>query len=248
MHYLVASDLHYRLPQLDWIVDQSDDVDAVVLVGDHLDLAGHVDLGAQIAFMKRYLERLAETTHVIVDSGNHDLSVRGDHGEKLAGWLHELDEVITTDGQAVEIGTDLVSSCAWWEGPVTRAQVVDQLATDAHRRPTDGAWIWAYHSPPDASPTSWSGSRHYGDDLLNELIAEHQPDVVLTGHVHEAPLRPDGSWFDVIGTTVVLNAGRQAGPVPAHIMLDTGAGEATWWTFESGERVLALDAPTTPGR
>ena len=82
MHYLVASDLHYRLPQLDWIVDQSDDVDAVVLVGDHLDLAGHVDLGAQIAFMKRYLERLAETTHVIVDSGNHDLSVRGDHGDR----------------------------------------------------------------------------------------------------------------------------------------------------------------------
>ena len=43
---LVASDLHYRLPQLDWIADQAPEFDAVVLVGDHLDLAGHADLSA----------------------------------------------------------------------------------------------------------------------------------------------------------------------------------------------------------
>lgn len=242
MRYLVASDLHYRLPQLDWIADQAAEFDAVVLVGDHLDLAGHVDLGAQIALMKRYFARLAETTRVVVNSGNHDLSRRGDHGEKLADWLLELDDAVVTDGQRLAIGPDLVSSCAWWEGPTTKQAVVDQLRADAEHRPADGTWVWAYHSPPDRSPTSWSGRRYYGDELLNELLTEHRPDVVLTGHVHEAPLRPDGSWFDTIGDTVVLNAGRQSGPVPAHIIIDTAEGEARWWTFEAGEHVVALAA------
>lgn len=236
----MASDLHYRLPQLDWIAEQASDFDAVILAGDHLDLAGHADLGAQIALMKRYLAQLAESTQVIVNSGNHDLSARADHGEKVAGWLLELDPAVTTDGGTVTVGTDLVSSCAWWEGPVTKGSLVEQLRRDADRRPTDGCWIWVYHSPPDASPTSWSGRRHFGDETLNELIETHAPDLVLSGHVHEAPLRPDGSWHDRIGDTVVLNAGRQSGPIPAHIVVDTDEREARWWTMESGERVVGV--------
>jgi Icc-related predicted phosphoesterase len=89
-------------------------------------------------------------------------------------------------------------------------------------------WIWAYHSPPDKSPTSWSGKRHFGDELLNDLAKLHQPDIVLTGHVHEAPFRDDGSWHDRIGDTLVLNAGRQTGPVPAHLVVDTTARQVTW--------------------
>ena len=76
--------------------------------------------------------------------------------------------------------------------------------------------------------------------MLNGLIAEHSPDVVLAGHVHEAPLRPDGSWHDRIGGTLVLNAGRQAGPAPAHLILDTGAGEVMWWTIESGAETISI--------
>jgi hypothetical protein len=49
--------------------------------------------------------------------------------------------------------------------------------------------------------------------------------------VHEAPFRPDGSWHDRVGSTLVVNAGRQSGPVPAHLIVDTDAREVTWWTF-----------------
>lgn len=238
MRYLLASDLHYRLTQLDWIAEQTPDFDAVVLSGDHLDLAGHADLVAQIAMMTRYFGRLAEAATVVVNSGNHDLSLRGDHGEKHAAWLLELPPEVNSDGSTTVVGTDVVSSCAWWEGPATKDAVRSQLA--ATERPADGAWIWAYHSPPDASPTSWSGRRHYGDDLLNELIEAHAPDLVLSGHVHEAPLVPDGSWHDRIGDTVVLNAGRQAGDIPAHIIIDTAAGTAERWTFESGLQSISF--------
>jgi Icc-related predicted phosphoesterase len=237
MRYLVASDLHFVLQQFDWIADQAGAFDAVVLSGDHLDVAGRVEIHAQAAMITAFLGKLADETTVVVNSGNHDLIGRGEHGEKMALWLDDLDDRVVRDGQCVIVGDDLISACCWWEGPVTRGALEAQLAADADRRPASGSWIWAYHSPPDRSPTSWSGRRYFGDDVLNRLIQEHDPTVVLTGHVHESPFRPDGSWHDRVGGTLVFNAGRQPGPVPAHIILDTGTDEAMWWTFEASETI-----------
>jgi Icc-related predicted phosphoesterase len=237
VRYLIASDLHFGLQQFDWIAEQAPDFDAVILCGDHLDVAGHVDIRAQASLITAYLAKLADHTVVVVNSGNHDLIGRGDHGEKAALWLADLDPRVVRDGQRVEVGTDLVSACCWWEGPVTRGALEAQLAADAARRPAAGSWIWAYHSPPDGSPTSWSGQRYYGDAVLNALIAEHRPTVVVSGHVHESPFRPDGSWHDRVDGALVLNAGRQPGPVPAHIILDTDAEQAMWWTFETSETI-----------
>jgi len=231
VRYLVASDLHYALPQLDWIADQADAFDAVILAGDHLDAAGRADLSAQIALTVAFFGRLADETKVVVNSGNHDLTGRRDDGEKSALWLSRIDERVTRDGESYRCGDDLITACAWWEADASRGELEAQLAEAAESRPA-GRWIWVYHSPPDRSPTSWSGHRHYGDDVLNRLIETHRPDIVLTGHVHEAPFRPDGSWHDRIGETLVLNAGRQPGPIPAHLILDTTTGEIDWWTFE----------------
>jgi len=230
VQYLVASDLHYGLQQFDWIAEQASGFDAVILAGDHLDVVGRVDLNAQIALVLAFLGRLADTTTVIANSGNHDLNERRPDGEKSATWLSDADPRVVTDGATTLIGDDLVSACCWWEGPHTRAELERQLAAAAERR-AGRQWIWVYHSPPDDSPTSRSGKRHFGDPVLNELIAEHHPDLVLTGHVHEAPFQPDGSFHDLIGTTLVVNAGRQPGPVPAHLIVDTDAHSVDWWTF-----------------
>ena len=94
--------------------------------------------------------------------------------------------------------------------------------TDRHR------WIWVYHWPPLGSPTCWTGRRDYGDADLGGWIGQHRPDFVLTGHVHESPFKPDGSWIDRIGSTWILNAGHQRGPVPARIELDLDERRATW--------------------
>jgi Icc-related predicted phosphoesterase len=74
--------------------------------------------------------------------------------------------------------------------------------------------------------------------VLNALVERFEPDLVLTGHVHDAPFRPEGSWHDRIGSTVVLNAGRQPGPVPAHIIVDTGERTADWWSFEDQDSIV----------
>lgn len=238
MQYLVASDLHYELRQLDWIAERADEFDAVLLVGDHLDLGGRVDLQAQIAMFTAYFGRLADVTTVVVNSGNHDLTVRRPDGEKTAGWMRSLDVRIHTDGTCLAVGDDLISVCGWWEGSATLAELEQQLECDAGGR-TDGPWIWAYHAPPDRSPTSWGGSRYYGDDVLNRLIGQHRPDLVLTGHVHDSPFRPEGSWHDRIGDTLVLNAGRHTGPMPAHLVVDTGTRSVEWWsTYDRGELAI----------
>ena len=234
------ADLHYTLPQLDWVMSVAADYDLVVLAGDHLDIASLVEPDTQITVVLEYLARLAQKTTIVACSGNHDLDERNALDERAAQWLARASAAgVFVDGTSYETTDTFVTVCPWWDGPLTRDVVDRQLAADAAR--VDGRrWIWAYHAPPDASPTSWTGSRHYGDDDLVRWIDEHRPDVVLCGHVHQSPFMTEGGWIDHIGTTVVVNAGRQPGPVPTFIQLDTASGTASWSSYEGvDERAMA---------
>lgn len=237
---MVASDLHYTLPQLDWVVSVAGAYDLVVLAGDHLDISSIVDPDAQIAVVVEYLARLAAKTAVVACSGNHDLNTENELGERAAPWLERARAAgVVVDGMSFGTASELVTVCAWWDGPRTREVVGAQLAADAEHV-AGRRWIWVYHAPPDASPTSWTGQRHYGDDDLVAWIGEHHPDLVLTGHVHQSPFVDDGAWIDTLGSTVVVNAGRQPGPVPAHIEIDTEAAIARWsWYAGIDEQPLA---------
>jgi Icc-related predicted phosphoesterase len=224
---LLVSDLHYVLPQFDWVVRAADRFDVVVLAGDHLDVSSPVPLEAQSVVVLRYADLIAEQTTVVVSSGNHDLTGPDAAGEQCALWLDEArSKGVPTDGQSLELGDVLITICPWWDGDVGKAAVAAQLARDAVRRPA--RWIWVYHWPPTSSPTSWTGKRHYGDPDLEGWIAEFAPDIVLTGHVHQSPFKPEGSWIDRIGSTWVCNAGNQIGQVPARIEIDLEANEAVW--------------------
>ena len=64
--------------------------------------------------------------------------------------------------------------------------------------------------------------------MLAGWIKRHEPDLVLTGHVHQAPFVSGGGWVDRIGPTWVLNAGQQPGPVPARVEVDLDVGAAVW--------------------
>jgi Icc-related predicted phosphoesterase len=241
MRILLVSDLHYTLKQLDWVVASAGEYDVVVLAGDHLDIASIVEPDAQIAVMLEYLARISAKTTLIACSGNHDLNGRNDLGERAAGWLEAArGSGVFVDGMTYEGDGVMVTVCPWWDGPKSRDQVDEQLAADA-ARVGDRTWIWVYHAPPDDSPTSWTGKRHYGDTDLVAWIDQHHPAAVLCGHVHTSPWMPDGSWQDRIGSTLVLNAGRQPGPVPSHIELDTDAGTMVWSSYDGAdEQPLAV--------
>ena len=242
MQLLLTSDFHYNLRQLDWLVSVADQFDVVVVAGDHLDISSPVALESQSVVVLRYLSRLAERTTVIASSGNHDLTARNLHGEKTAAWLLEGRQVgALVDGDSFDKGDMRVTVCPWWDGPSTRADVDAQLREQADDRAS--CWVWVYHPPPAGSPTAVGQRRSYGDGDLRAWIDELRPDVVLTGHVHEAPFVDGGSWFEHSGGTWTFNAGRiGVGAVPNHVVLDLDDRLASW--YGGGETAeLALDRP-----
>jgi hypothetical protein len=188
----------------------------------------------------KYLRQLMEKTQVIASSGNHDLDARLE-GEKVARWMEKVRALgIPTDGDSLERDDVLFTICPWWDGPRTCRAVGEQLARDAERR--RGRWVWVYHAPPSDSPTSWNGKQHYGDDELARWIDAYQPDLVLTGHIHQSPFAKGGSWADQRGRTWIFNSGRDIGPLPAHIIFDTLANEALWFS-QAGAESVRLDEP-----
>lgn len=239
MRILLASDLHYRLRQFDWLARAAPDFDVVVVAGDHVDSFLGVPVEVQVAALGATLGAMSQGTRVIVCSGNHDLDARNAHGEMAAAWVRRLAaQGVAVDGDTVQVGDTLFTVCPWWDGPASRAEVESQLlAASAHRSP-GMRWVWIHHAPPQCA-LSWNGKRHFADAALAALIERHAPDVVLCGHIHEAPFRNGGSWVDRIGRTWLFNAGHQIGDVPARVEIDLDAGEARWISL-AGEEVRAL--------
>ena len=59
MRCLVVADLHYSLPQFDWLLSAAPHFDLVIFAGDALDVGSLVDFRAQIVVVKKYLALLA---------------------------------------------------------------------------------------------------------------------------------------------------------------------------------------------
>ena len=244
MKYLLVSDLHYTLKQFDWLLAVADQFDLVVIAGDLLDIASTLPLNAQVLVVMQYLRRLKQRTRLLVCSGNHDLDAVNTDGEKVTAWMAQVRQLgVPCDGDSVDVDGTRFSIYPWWDGPATCREVGKQLATDALNRdalPGATPWVWVYHAPPDQSPVSWAGKRYFGDTELLAWIRQYQPDMVLSGHIHQSPFKRDGSWVDRIGDTWVFNPGRQIGPVPTQIIIDTEKREAIWASL-AGVEVVALD-------
>lgn len=227
MNILVVADIHYSLKQFDWLLERAAGYEAVIIAGDLLDLQGHATMDAQIVVASKYLKRLTSLTTVIASSGNHDGDVQTQSGEYVAEWLKDVGGGrLFVDGQSVVFGDTLVTVCPWWEGARGRADVERFLEAEELRRVR--RWIWVNHAPPNGSRVSWTGKKFFGEAEVNGLVQRFRPDAIISGHVHNSPFFPAGSWFDLVGNTWVFNPGRQLGGVPAYIELDLTAWRAGW--------------------
>ncbi len=234
MQVLFVADLHYALRQFDWLAANAARYEAVIIGGDLLDLSGALEIDVQIVVIAKYLHRLRQLTQLIVSSGNHDGDSRNAADESVARWLlEEKMPQLLSDGDTIDLGGNLITVCAWWDGPASRAELEAQLAADALREKR--RWVWVHHAPPDASPVSWNGKRFGGDEFLRGWIERYQPDLVLSGHIHNAPFYPGGSWIDRIGRTWVFNPGRQLGPQPTCVVFDLEKMTAEWIAIDGHE-------------
>jgi len=224
---LITSDLHYRLPTFDWLAGMAEGFDAVAVVGDLLDVASPVPIDTQIVVVDAYLDRIAASCTLLVASGNHDLDGPGQHGEQIASWLRRPRfGTVITDGQTADLGAVRFTVCPWWDGPITRGEVDRQLRNAATGN--EQAWIWLYHAPPAGTPLCRDGRHSFPDPELAAWIGELQPDLVLCGHIHQAPWTEGGSWHAQLGRSFVFNAGHLRSRIPPHIILDTELATADW--------------------
>ena len=170
MRCLVVADLHYSLPQLDWLLSAAPNFDLVIFAGDALDIGSSVDFRAQIVVVKKYLSLLSGITKVILCSGNHDLDERSPEGEKISRWIGDVRELgIACDGDSLTVGDTLFTVCPWWDGPLVKARSRSSFATPPWCGRHDGSGFIMHrrriHRPAGAASafsatSNWrSGSR-----------------------------------------------------------------------------------------
>lgn len=217
----------------------------MVIGGDLLDLAGALALDIQIVVVEKYFKKIQELTRLVVSSGNHDGDSRNSADESVARWLLESKGPrLSVDGDCLDLDGTLITVCPWWDGPVSRRELAVMFAQDAVK--PKNRWIWIHHAPPDRSPVSWTGKKCAGDEFLGGWIRQYQPDLVLSGHIHNALFYSEGSWIDQLGKTWIFNPGRQPGPRPTFLSFDLEKITAAWMSAE-GEELRQLEAPLTAG-
>jgi len=180
-----------------------------------------------------------------LDRAVHDEATRAGVAASLIPLVGPFPDVLTVSADVISpdslaIDDTLFTICPWWDGPLLRQRIDVQLGEAAMLRPE--RWIWVHHAPPANSPTSWGGKRHFGDTELVQWIGQHQPTMVISGHVHQSPFIRDGSWFDRLGDTWVFNTGLQPGRPPTYVVIDTDAGRA-FWLAAGQAQWIELDAP-----
>ncbi|MEO5916046.1 MAG: metallophosphoesterase [Luteolibacter sp.] len=236
MRILATADLHYALRQFDWVSEQLEGYDLLVLAGDLLDLASPVELDVQEVVVKKYLRRFAARRMLLSSSGNHDIHETRADGERAAVWMEDLiAPTLKPDYQSYERDGVLFTVCPWWDGPDTRAKTEQRLKADAAK--SKHTWIWLHHNPPSGTPIAWTGTECAGDAVVVEWIKLYQPDFVFSGHIHNAPFYAAGSWNARIGKSMIFNAGKQPGPEPTRIILDLQARQAEWHSIEGADRM-----------
>jgi Icc-related predicted phosphoesterase len=231
MKLLVTADLHYNLRQFDWLLKQAAAVDLMVLAGDFLDIGSYVSPDVQSQVVEKYLVKIRASTRVVASSGNHDIDCREPGAAYTARWIQDLrGEGIEVDGDTIHLGDVTVSVCPWAMHAGQRETTLAQLRRQATQR--RATWIWVHHAPPNATPLSWNGKIHLGEPELNGWIAELKPDLVFSGHIHQAPFREGGSWVEKLGDTTAFNAGYEMAAVPPHLRLDLEARSVEWCSSE----------------
>lgn len=237
MKILLVADLHYALPQWDWLSETANRFDLIVIAGDLLDIASIVPLEAQIVVVRKYLARLVSEAPVLVTSGNHDILKSVGSETRDARWMQDKQTLdYKVDGEDYTVGDLYISLLPWWESDEQRSEIERQLEKQSVNA-VGKRWVWVYHPPPKGSLVAWNGRRDFGDGFLPDWIERYQPEMVFGGHIHNAPFYADGSWIDSVGETFVFNSGKQTGSIPCFTVIDTDAKNAIWLSAAEGERV-----------
>ncbi|OIQ86976.1 calcineurin-like phosphoesterase superfamily domain protein [mine drainage metagenome] len=209
---LHVSDFHGREDWYAWLTRVACRYELVCVTGDLIGEERHTGPLSQRSGIVRFLRSCP--TSVLICSGNHDAVLETD-------WTKTLRNA----GAHVDVDSfaylGVTFRCRGWGSHIPA-------------RRTDRE-IWLAHAPPSGTETSVTiDGTDFGDlDLEDACRSGHGPQIILSGHVHDAR-----HWNDRIRGTVILNPGHASGSaVPSHIELDLGRRIARYHSPNSDDVV-----------
>jgi len=187
-------DIHMALRTIERLAPELAAADLVILSGDLTNFGGRDDARDVLDATRRHARE------VLAVCGNLDL-------REVIDFLD--DEGVSLHGEARRIGDLGIFGCGGsnltpFHTPTELSDVeIAALLERGHARVADAPQrLMICHTPPANTTTDriMSG-QHVGSPAVRTFIETHQPDVCITGHIHES------AGVDRIGRTIVLNAG-----------------------------------------
>lgn len=250
MRILALCDLHDNRPWYDWVLGEAKGQawDLIVIAGDFLDQFSLKRSRAdQIAFHLEWFEAMEATGQPwVFCSGNHDendeplVIVTNDplprslhRAFRESRWMDcARGPGVVVDGKngllQTRKGAVVVTAVPWRFGveslSLRRPHPDDVQLIRAGRESAakeSCPWVLLIHDPP--SPSRISTSR--AENATRILVQAFQPDLCVSGHLHEAPLVEDGNIAVRIGRTLCINPGRAEGSVPRAVAIEIIDGE-----------------------
>jgi uncharacterized protein len=194
MRFVSFGDIHMALRNIERLAPELNAADVVILSGDLTNFGDQEDAETVLSATRRHARE------VLAVSGNLDqrqvIDFLRERGVSLHGEARSRVDVgifgcggsnltpfhTPTELSDEEIGVLLERGHA--------------LVEQASRR------LMVCHTPPAGTATDrLAGGRHVGSPTVRAFIERHQPDVCITGHIHES------AGIDHIGRTTIVNAG-----------------------------------------
>ncbi len=206
MIVLALTDLHGRREMLHSILNAAGPVDAILLGGD-LTNFGTPEQAAELLACARQVG-----VPVWAVAGNCDSA--------------EIDRLLIEQGVGLHaraaviqgIGFQGLSAAPPWMPHMyhlTEDQLDEALCSGRARLPDVDHHVVLAHVPPhDCRLDRTAVCGHVGSRALRRFVDEHQPGLVICGHIHEA------RGTERLGRTLVVNCGAAAGGYYAVVRLD----------------------------
>ena len=179
----------------------------------------------------------------LVDSDFADIALPGFTEMLLSEsqWMRHLPAVVCGDGQTICFkGKCILTSCEFAIEDISHQRAIRELMKQGRelKKVKKLPWIVIHHEPPAGINLAKADRMaDMGNSFLSENLREFQPDIVLSGHVHNAPFL-HGTCCEQYAKSHCFNVGHQSDSAKPH-WVEIALNDRDWnFIWHRGDRVL----------
>jgi Icc-related predicted phosphoesterase len=192
MKILATSDLHGDFETLKQLVEVVRDYDAVIIGGDFTNFSS-----ARVA-MHMVGEIESNVKNLFIVPGNCDLEETSDLYSELGISLHGTGKIVDGIGFFGVGGSNITP----FNTPLEyEEEEIKQMLEEGYEKIRDATIkILVSHTPPKGSVDQTSAGINAGSKAVRDFLKDHEVDLVICGHIHEAKGVGKEGAADVVNT------------------------------------------------